>query len=557
MIVFGLTNLKYRKLTFILYSLVSISSVPSRLIKYDSTLLEVLEYVGVGILITSITLPMLWIISSLNQRFQLGQKSIYIPFGMVAIVGAARGEILVQIIRKLELEDNLNRLFATISSIIFTSIYFIVISSFLEMVLQKREKFDRIFSEASLRLAKSGGKIDEELDPESLYLKTIKEVKLSLSKVDFENIDQSSKSLLEASYVIQKQINEVLRPLSHRLWVNALGKIKHRNLLGIVRDAISQLDFNVKYILIYQFFVGGYGIALVLGISTSLYLSIIGLSTSILIILIFNFLRRQKNFNRFAVGTSFLISIGLFPVFIPLAIPNALTDETSIGAGLLISPTIPGLILMVSIYRLVTRDGELAIGAATAVSFQVAAIPADLDNSRDGLKLAEYFHNSLQTELFGLAKRLENASENQNEREKIEILDSLNNSLNRSFSDIKSDNWSGVQRIKLLSSSWQGIAKIEVDGFEFLERDEALARRASRVVEELVTNSVRYGHANLIHVAFSEGGEGCILELRHNGDGALQPNTGLGSIWLANNTSQELEIKKNANGTLLKVILAS
>ena len=56
------------------------------------------------------------------------------------------------------------------------------------------------------------------------------------------------------------------------------------------------------------------------------------------------------------------------------------------------------------------QDRDLAIGAATSVGFRVASL-ADKDNSTDGgIELAEYLHNSLQSELFGIAKHLEAAS---------------------------------------------------------------------------------------------------------------------------------------------------
>jgi hypothetical protein len=134
----------------------------------------------------------------------------------------------------------------------------------MEMVLHRRDRFNRIFAQASLLLANPRSVIDEKMDPRGLYLSTLDGIKNSIKSVGLGNQKLEPQVLLEASKVIQAQINEVLRPLSHRLWVNGMGQVKHRHLLGIIKDAIENLDFSIKYILAYQFVVGGYGMSLVL-----------------------------------------------------------------------------------------------------------------------------------------------------------------------------------------------------------------------------------------------------------------------------------------------------
>jgi hypothetical protein len=230
------------------------------------------------------TLPMLWIVCFFTEKYGLGKQSIFIPLGLIALVGAIRGEILHQLINNFGLKDNLAPQMAIISSTIFTSIYFITISSFMETVLQRRDKFNKVFAEASLLLANPRSVINDKMDPRRLYLETLDGLKKSMGAVGVGKEKSEPRALLEASKVIQFQINEVLRPLSHRLWVNALGQVKHRHMLGIMKDAIENLDFNVKYIMAYQFFVGGYGIALVLGFESSLYVTTIGTVTSLLLI---------------------------------------------------------------------------------------------------------------------------------------------------------------------------------------------------------------------------------------------------------------------------------
>jgi hypothetical protein len=203
--------------------------------------------------------------------------------------------------------------------------------------------------------------------------------------------------LLSAAKIIQEQINDVLRPLSHRLWINGLGQLKHRNFLSILKTAIENLNFDVKFILAYQFFIGGYGISLVIGVQSSLFMTSVAVVTSILLITIFLRIQSENEKFRFQIGLTFLVLEGLLPVLIPLLIPTQLNDYASFYAGLIISPTIPGLILLISAYRLIIEDRELAIGAASSVGYRVANLVAESDSVQNQFELAEYFHNSLQS----------------------------------------------------------------------------------------------------------------------------------------------------------------
>ena len=553
MLKFGLQNLRYRKMAFFYYGLVSVLSVPSRLIQDNSTMAFILLSLSIGLLITIIALPMLWLVCLLNQRFKLGEKSIFYPLGLIALVGAIRGEILYLAIAESNLEDNLHPALAILSSVIFTLIYFTIISSFMEMALQRKEKFNQIFTKASLLLANPGSTIDKNLDPKDVYNEILGGIKGGIYATGLSKEKISAEVLLEASKVIQTQINEVLRPLSHRLWVNSMGQVKHRNLAGILKDAIGNLDFNVWYILAYQFFIGGYGISLVLGVEAALYVTSIGVTVSALLIKGYFAFQSRLGGKNFSLGMTFLILEGLLPVFVPIAIRNPLSESASAIGGLLVSPTLPGLILIVSAYRLIVRDRDVAIGAATSVGFRVASLPEKDTAVEGGIHLAEYIHNSLQSELFSIAKRLEAASgQTENESTK-DVLDSLELALNRDYQDIALQDLGGVRRIKKLISSWQGIAEIELSNLELLEEGSTLANRASQILEELITNTIRYGRADQIQIELALVDAKLEILIKHNGKGEISKRSGLGSLLLAQQSPAGVGVVAEQGKTYLRV----
>ena len=550
---FGLRNLRFRKLTFLFYGLVSMFSAPSRLIQQDSSFIFFLACLSIGALITLITFPMLWVICELNQRYKLGQRNILYPLGLVLAVGAIRGAVLQQVIAGFGLADNLQPILAILSSTIFTLIYFTLISSFMESVLQRRDKFNKAFAEASLLLVNPTATTGEKIDPREIYLSTLKGIKETISPFEIDREAIQPAALLAASRAIQSQINEVLRPLSHRLWVNGMGQVKHRNILGILRDSIENLEFRIRDILAYQLFVGGYGISLVIGFESAVYVSAIGAATSFILIKTYRILYNQKGIGSFELGLYFLISVGLLPVFVPLVIRNSLNESASAIAGLMISPTLPGLILFISAYKLVIRDRDIAIGAASSVGWRIAKFQRNDDLVENGVELAEYFHNSLQSELFGIAKRLETMSKTGISEAKKELAHSLESALSRNYQDISASEWDGVMRIANLVTSWQGIAAIDISGLDNLVEHSSLAHRASQVIEEMITNTIRYGEADQISVELKVEAMNLQILLTHNGRGKISKKSGLGSLILSQHSNSGLEIKSEEGKTYLHI----
>lgn len=553
MLKFGLQNLKFRWLTFIFYSLVSTMSVPSRLLRDDSSLNFLLKTLMIGLVVTLFTLPMLWVVCYLNQRYQLGTRNYFYPLGLIVTVGAIRGEIVQLVIAGFGLKDNLTSIYAIFSSMIFTTIYFLVIASFMEKLFQRKEEFNRLFNEASLLLINPSLPRAEKLDLKYIYDATLAGIKEHMSSLNLKEGTTNASSLRIVSREIQLQINEVLRPLSHRLWVNGLGQVKHRNLFGILRDSIQNLDFGVRNILAYQLFVGGYGISLVLGVKSSLYVTTIGVLTSLSLIYAFFFIRKKMSSFNFELGIVFLILMALLPVFMPIAIRNPLNESANALAGLLISPTLPSLILLISSYRLLARDRDFAIGAASTVRNKIALITMKSSNSGEEIHLAEYFHNSLQSELYGISKRLEMISNSPSEPDGAQVIQSLEDALNRNYEEISASKVDGIFRIKRLVDSWKGIAEITSSGLDLIEKNPALSNRASLFIEEMITNTIRYGDADEIHFELTSDTQLLRILLTHNGKKEFVKKSGLGTLLMKHYSEAGLEVEPEIDKNRLRI----
>jgi hypothetical protein len=507
----------------------------------------------IGLVITLITLPLLWVVCYLNQRYQLGTRNYLYPLGLIVAVGALRGEVVQLVIGGFGLKDNLTTIYAIFSSMIFTTIYFLVIASFMEKLFQRKEEFHRLFNEASLLLINPILSKGEKLDLKYLYDSTVAGIKEHISSLNLKESSTDASSLRIVSREIQSQINDVLRPLSHRLWVNGLGQVKHRNLFGILRDSIKNLDFEVRNIFAYQFFVGGYGISLVLGVKSSLYVTTIGVITSLALIYAFFFIRKKISNFKFELGMIFLILMALLPVFMPIAIRNPLNESANALAGLLISPTLPFLILLISSYRLLARDRDFAIGAASTVRNKIASITMKSSNAGKEIHLAEYFHNSLQSELYGISKRLEMISNSPSQQDGAYLIQSLEDALARNYEEISAPKVDGIFRINRLVDSWKGIAEITSSGLDLIDKNPALSNRASQFIEEMITNSIRYGDADEIHFELTSDTQLLKIVLTHNGKKEFVKKSGLGTLLMKHYSEAGMGVEPEVDKNRLRI----
>ncbi len=556
MIRFGLMHLRYRRSTFLAYAIVSTLTIPSRILDASSTTPFLLFALAIGILVTALVLPLLFVACKLIARYRLGEKYIAYPILVIATVGAIRLLILQGVLTALNLEGSLNIASGLLSSAIFTVIYFVGISSFIEILIQKKENFNVVFNASAALITQSSTDLIGH-SSEQTYVNAVSAVRASVN----ENLDGDTNTnqidAKSAGLELQRQINEVLRPLSHRLWVNSLGQIKHTNIFAIIKDAISDLDFNPKILLMYQVLVGGFGIALVLGAQTSIYLSILAALTSVVVILVFFKLKPRVTRHPLTFATSFLFAIGLFPVLVPIATRGEILDSPYLLLGLTISPTLPGAIVLTSTYKLILGDSDLAVSAVASVGWQIAS-NASLArrSSAEEEELAEYFHNSLQSELFGISKKLEHLDANTQQKEARSLLKSLDVALDRGYQDTKPIETDGVVRLATLINSWKGICAISVTGIEALAPNSDLAFKVSKLMEEMTTNSIRYGKATKIEFLLTSQPDNFEILLTHDGEPQLNQKPGLGTILISRHAREGVVTHVQGDKTFYKISLS-
>ena len=110
-------------------------------------------------------------------------------------------------------------------------------------------------------------------------------------------------------------------------------------------------------------------------------------------------------------------------------------------------------------------------------------------------------------------------------------------------------------RIQKLISSWQGIAEINVIGLSNLEEGSSLSQRTAQILEEMITNTIRYGEADVIEIELVKDLDHLQIQLTHNGKGEISKGVGLGSMLLLQLSTGGIDIQSGSGKTFVKVSL--
>lgn len=536
-----LDRVRFRWLSFHLYAIASIFSVSLRLEGFKLSRDFIFASLGLGILITSVTAILLYIGFSLVDQLQNLRKLIVLP--MLMVVGAIRGCLLYYEIELFNYENKLHILASAISSTFYTAIYYAGASLSVELLSTQKIRIQHEFQRATeLRLGSLSRLDTHQIDSE--YRKSMDSIRDAIRSHLPNNSEQlpNSQQTSEIAEEIREQIQMVLRPLSHRLWFDSTGELRNVSISRTLLDAVKYLDFSPRFILCYQILVGIFGIGLSIGLRDALIKTSIAGVTTIFCFRIYRYLQKHQTWTWGYRSALFLVMAGGFPVITSEAISDSININTNWIAGAIISPTLPALIVVNSIFLLVLRDQQFVLSAAKSVSESQKNALSQVANQISMRELSGYLHNNLQSELLRISKQLDMPQFD--EKRSNELIIELENALQRSIFDVQEIRKRGLDRIEAIADAWQGIADITLEIHITQPLDREMEYLLSEAVEEMITNSIRYGDATTISVLISDS-PGLSVKLSHNGSGQLHSEGGLGSVWLSSIASGGLTLDKH------------
>jgi hypothetical protein len=493
------------------------------------------------------TALLIQLIAVLNKRFVSPGfgSSIHWFLSLVMFVGIVRGVGFFILVDAFGLDQPTPLAVRILSSMITTCIWLTFSCALIESTASYSRQFSKLFGQTTMAVAlRQAGKSQVDVDS----LENIVALKQNLSHI----LDQASEKgisaqgLLAAGAAVRLQIEELIRPLSHRLWFNERRNRTEIRLLGLIRDSIAQFSFVTPRFL----FVWG---ALEFAALVSAYPSsrvLFGVALSLALISGVIFIFRTVTKGRFPKSSRSTVIFIAIVAFVPVSFADLLMPLFGfermlfpISAATIVAPIALVVLLIVeSCIALVEKDRGLIRNL----------LETEIRESSDfnGSSLASYLHNSLQSELTGLAYRLEASADKPESPASRETLEKLGALINRSISeDFANFDETPLLRLERMIQAWVGIATVTVEIDENCKEDSKHLNLIVQVIEEATTNSVRYGNARNISARVSKTEAGTSISIDTDGGSTIGDSTGLGSDWLKQKSISVSPLEVNPKGT--------
>jgi signal transduction histidine kinase len=167
--------------------------------------------------------------------------------------------------------------------------------------------------------------------------------------------------------------------------------------------------------------------------------------------------------------------------------------QSEASVTLLIYLGTPLIALSFSMIKLIESDRKTLI--------ELIALPLASEYTYHRSQVASYLHNSLQSDLLAMSKKLQDAANSSDINAHRESLEQLAALLNRSITqEFESFYESPSDRLAKLVDSWSGIIEIKIHNSKVLLTDVSKSMIAIRVIEELASNAAKHSQATELEV---------------------------------------------------------
>lgn len=376
---------------------------------------------------------------------------------------------------------------------------------------------------------------------------SVKQVKRNLSELLNSSDSHTRVNPSEVADAIRHEIDTNIRPLSHRLWFGAEGEEPHSRLLPLVRDALTAWTVPTRTVAVVWFLTSILGGARWLGSEQGALAAIVSTLLLIVVMVLIGRVVPSSLWWRasaLAVG-SVVVVVGTDGALRLVGYPSRLYVDT--GSLLLLPVTIAALALVSASISLVESDRRTILDVAERESREIA----------NAKRQSTYLHNSLQSELTGMALQLDEAARTGSAEESRAALERVHALLARSISeDFANFQENPYERIDRIIGGWRGICEVSIE-LDVPTRDDPRLGAAVQAIEEIIANAVRHAGASSLHVTIATSARG--MEIRVESDarvvGEGEAGEGLGSRVLASMAPGGVVVESAGSGSRLELVI--
>ena len=494
----------------------------------------------VGVIAQAVLAIAIFIFNRIYFRFIKGAKfSVAYIFFALFTSGALRGIAIGQAAPIFDLADPTAPTVRAINSGITVIIWMGIIGLMLEAqssyVREYQDLYQRFLMLKSGRLpdgrALNSGRLSEIAEQVAQMTSPVRTKLAKLSEGSFTDAQ-----VREAVADLQQVVKEQIRPLSHRLWFDRTSHLLKFKLSNLLLDAFKTDETPILFFTALTTFSIFVGTTVSMGINKGAVISLIFGMTIYMLFTLEKLLLKIEIIKSKFIHPIFLILIATVPLLLTHVYFNL--SEISYW-GLYSNIGVAGSVFLTAIFTtmlsqsLIDRAKIIDILTTQITSGYVEEHLQAIARMTEDSEIASYLHSSLQSELTAVALKLDQAAKSGNRDEVKSIIQYAQIVIERDLTvNFHAGEHSPLERINALLDAWRGIADIKIDLQKIELCETQVLTDISQVIEEAVSDAVRFGNANLISISGDASPDHYYFKVTDNGKSKPQGGSGLGTILL-------------------------
>jgi len=543
---------------FLLFSVVSILAVPLALVKQLSPH-RFLLFCGIGLVITALVGIFLLTVNILLQSWVKNRSRIVqerISVLLIALAGVIRGVLLYWAISMSSFHQPTNFWTRVATSTTTTLLWLTSISIIVTSTQSFKADYEKLLRRAILALSNKFEPTNVDSLPKYLESNFAEIENLLDRAFGSERPVESFESLALAAAWIKSLIEEKIRPLSHRLWIESASTLPKFDLGSSVLSSIKYLNLPPFPVSIFLSLISVLNIGTSVGWERGVFAAVVILIETFFLLTLYKNKVSFRSNGKLIINGALLLLPGII-LSSTFYFTNRFIFSDNVGALNLIYILI---FLMVAIpastFQLANRDREQLL---LAIENELINMGWERGYQERYLKqnAASYLHNLLQSELFALSHQINASDPLSDPKESRDNLEDLLKRLHRPIKeDFQSFLYDPIARLNRLSVAWKGIAEINIsippEAFGNQNRNIVLVQ----LVEEAIANAVRHAGATRVWITAQVlKNQQVKFSITNDGFSTGANADGMGSAWLDHHAPNAWSRVQTERGTEFTITL--
>jgi len=537
-----LKGLRFSGAVIFIYALASFIGA---LIAFSSSGKGLSLMAGTAALITVVTVVILMLLRS----FVSGALDVNIfVFLLLSLgVGVLRGVVMVAVAVPWKLIPEANATTQVVNSGVSAVVWLFLAGLVLAGRERYRHKYRSLLVQGAAS-AQSQSLVDTDWDRNPAIISMRENLAVHMGEV---GAVPSVESLTQTSQAIRIEIERNLRPLSHRLWFGSFDEYPHVRFTRLIRDSVTYFRMPV-WLISLTWLIGGFvGGPMLFGATRGILSTLI--STFVLLGLLLAFRKLAEKHASLILGIGYLLVAGTVPLIVAnlVLITIGFESDFNVSSGLVIFLPLALIAIMLMGLAISLANSDRSAVLNVAQRYAVESV-IGFTNS---LEASTYIHNTLQSELTGVALQLQRAAELGDAELSRVAMDRaheiVNRSLTQDYADQRIDPSKHAEKV---AQAWRGICDVDIQMSNEAAQD-LRAPAATQAVEELIANAVRHSGATQVQVRLDACSSGIQISARIDRIWAQSEQVGLGSRWFATLSPSGITSEQISGWTELHLVI--